>query len=634
MQRAAVLIGVARTGGLPELSAVQSGIARMAAWADAQGINGDRLVTLTDRDGKVRAHQVADAIERLIAPRTLDQLIVYFSGHGIHNRGDLWLLSDAPKHTGEAINVEGSLQLARYCGVNHVVLISDACRTAADGIQALGVTGAEVFPNDPVDGLERAVDAFFACARGKPALEVRDPVESAGAFSALYTEVLAECLAGTRDEVLDRVQEGGEEVALVRAWRLADALTAQVPPRLKQKLGRTPTVNQTPVARINSREGWLSRIPVAQLPDVRRSAGNPLIVGGGPGDRLFTRADARVPSDASDALRPPMPGVPMPAPRAPMPGRIPTAPAPMNAVRAADRLLSTVLSGDRARIDGMMTTPMADGGAGPELLRSAAGALADPFGPAHYETGCGFKLRGARVRAVHGRAVAHHIVDGDQGTLVRVAPRQGARSVLLELDDGGGVLLPAIPEFIAGLDFDDGELVHVAYEPSDLSPRWHAYAARVDELRMLRATVAAAAGLGVFRLSGNNASQLARGMQVARSVDPSMALYAAYAYHELGLRDDIRALLSSLHGDLGFAFFDIALLAADTALSQGLRDDRVLPAVPLLAQGWSLLGAFRAPASPLLDVLRRHLRPSLWTLFDPAGTRVLADALATGVIRR
>jgi hypothetical protein len=605
----------------------------MAEWAQAQGISGDRLVTLTDRNGKVRAHQVADAIDQLIAPRTLDQLIVYFSGHGIHNRGDFWLLSDAPKNTGEAVNVEGAMQLARYCGVNHVVLISDACRTAADGIQALGVTGAEVFPNDPVDGLERAVDAFFACARGKPALEVRDPVESAGAFSALYTEVLAECLSGQRAEVLDRVREDGTEVALVRAWQLADALTAQVPPRLKQKLGRTPTVNQTPVARINSREGWLSRIPAAQLPDVSRAAGAFFPAGtsfpASAGDGLHPRA-GRLPAPGA----PGMPGSPMPMPPIPAPGRIPAGPAPMNAVRAADRLLSTVLSGDRARIDGMMATPVADGGAGPELLRTAAGMLASPFGPAHYETGCGFKLRGARVRAVHARGAAHDIVDADQGTLVRVAPQHGACSVLLELDDGGGVLLPAIPEFIAALDFDDGELVHVAYEPSDLGPRWHEYAARIDEVRMLRATVAAAAGLGVFRLSDDNAPRIARGMQVAKSIDPSMALYAAYAYHELGRRDRIREMLSFLHGDLGFAFFDIALLAADTGLAQGLRDDRVLPVVPLLSQGWSLLGAFRAPASPLRDTLQRHLRPSLWTLFDAAGTRALADALATGVIRR
>jgi hypothetical protein len=120
MQRAAVLIGVSKTGNLPELQAVQSGIGGMRSWAATQGIEGDRLVVLTDQAGKVRAHQIVDAIERLVEPRSLDQLVIYFSGHGVHNRGDYWLLSDAPGKAGEAVNVEGSIQLARYCGVGHV----------------------------------------------------------------------------------------------------------------------------------------------------------------------------------------------------------------------------------------------------------------------------------------------------------------------------------------------------------------------------------------------------------------------------------------------------------------------------------------------------------------------------------
>ncbi|HVF58489.1 MAG TPA: caspase family protein [Thermoanaerobaculia bacterium] len=585
MQRAAVLIGVSKTGGLPELQAVQTGIAHMLAWAATQGIGGDRLVVLTDQAGKVRAHQIVDAIEKLVEQRTLDQLVVYFSGHGIHNRGDYWLLSDAPVKTAEAVNVEGSIQLARYCGVEHVVLLSDACRTAADGIQAQGVTGAEIFPNDPVDGLERKVDAFFACARGKPALEVRDPAESAGAFSALYTEVLSECLAGRHAAVLDRVEEAGAEVGLVRAWKLGDELLARVPPRLKAKLGKTPTVNQTPVARVLSREAWLSRIPGEQLPRVSRGA-------------------IRTPAAAPPAV---------------------------TAFDTADKLLSTALAGDLGSFGSLLGN--APGGPGSALLRSTTGTLASPFGPTHYETGCGFKLRGARVRAVHSTGAAHEILDQD-GTLVRITPQHGAVSVLLELSDGRGVLLPAIPEFLAELTFEDDELAHVAYEPSDLSPRWNDYAARRDELRALRAAIAAAAGMGVFRLTGDNALHLARGMQIAKSIDPSMALYAAYAYHDLGRRDRIREMQSFLRGDLGITFFDIALLAADDSLQTLYRDGSVLPPVPLLSQGWSLLSAFRAPVSQALLELQRYLRPSLWTLFDPAGTQALVKAFRQGEIRR
>lgn len=580
-----MLIGVSKTGGLPELQAVQVGIDHMRAWAATQGISGDRLVMLSDQTNKVRAHQIVDAIEKLVEPRTLEQLVIYFSGHGIHSNGDYWLLSDAPNKTAEAVNVEGSIQLARYCGVGHVVLMSDACRTAADGIQAQGITGTGIFPNDPADGMERAVDVFFSCARGKPSLEVRNVAESAGAFSALYTEVLSECLTGQHPTVLERVKEGSLEVGLVRPWKLRDELLAKVPPRLKSKLGKTPTVNQTPDARITSREAWVSRIPVAQLPRMSR----------GP------QAPASSISTAFDA---------------------------------ADHLLSTALTGDLRRFSSLIGDTQSGLESGAALLRTATVSLSSAFGPTHYETGCGFKVRGARVRAVHSLGAMHEILDEDHGSLVRMTPQHGAVSVLLELHDGCGALVPAIPEFLGELIFEDGELVHVAFEPSDLSSRWNDYAARQNELRALRGAIAAAAGLGVFRLTGDNALRLARGMQIAKSIDPSMALYAAYAYHDLGRRDRIREMQSFLRGDLGVTFFDIALLAADDSLWNAHRDGTVLPPVPLLSQGWPLLSAFRAPVSNALLALQRHLRPSLWTLFDPTGTQALVTGFRNGEIRR
>jgi hypothetical protein len=221
-----------------------------------------------------------------------------------------------------------------------------------------------------------------------------------------------------------------------------------------------------------------------------------------------------------------------------------------------------------------------------------------------------------------------------EGKLVRLDPQQGPVSVLLELRDGSGALLPAIPEFLAELTFEDGELSQVAYEPSDNLPRWQEYAARQGELRTLRAAIAAAAGLGVFRVTGDNALQLATAMQIAKSIDPSMALYAAYAYHDLGRRDRIREMQSFLRGDLGITLFDIALLAADDSLKQAQRDRVVLPPVPMLSQGWSLLSAFKASMDPVLLELQRHLRPSLWTLFDPVGTQALIKAFQNGVIQR
>lgn len=260
MQRAAVLVGVSKSGDLPTLQAVAEGVQCMADWCEGQGIRGDRLRIITDQGGgKVSAAMVRDAIDVFVQQTNLDQLIVYFSGHGIYNRGDLWLLSDAPRFANEAVNVEGSIQLARYCGIDHVVFFADACRVAADSIQATGVTGTEVFPNDPVDGKERAVDVFFACARGKPALEVKDPTVAASQYSALYTEVLKKCLEGDPQSVVE-ASDDEPDFGFVRPWPLCDELQRAVPLRLAKKLGKQTTANQIPTARISSRSAWLSRL--------------------------------------------------------------------------------------------------------------------------------------------------------------------------------------------------------------------------------------------------------------------------------------------------------------------------------------------------------------------------------------
>jgi len=197
-------------------------------------------------------------------------LIVYFCGHGFNKEGEFWLLSDAPGDPNAAVNVEGSIRLARDCGIGHVVFISDACRTAAEGLQSLQVEGSLVFPNEPVSGIEKPVDILFACARGRPSFEVADSraaAEAAKSYSALYTEVLLEYLNGKHLDVLHRVREDGKYVGLLRLRILADCLRTDVPSRLKHKLGVEPKVSQYPVARINydTADAWLARIRLAGL---------------------------------------------------------------------------------------------------------------------------------------------------------------------------------------------------------------------------------------------------------------------------------------------------------------------------------------------------------------------------------
>lgn len=587
MERAAVLIGVKKTGNLPELQAVWSRVHKLGNWALEQGIPEERIKVLTDEAGEVRVHQICDAIEAIVGLTTVEQLIVYFAGHGVNNRGERWLLSRAPANPNEAVNVEGSILLARYCGIPHVVCISDACRTAAEGIQAQHVTGSDIFPSE-TGGQEDPVDAFFACARGKPSLEVRDPNVTAGEFSALYTDELIACLNGERSDVLEYLRENGLEVGVTRAWKLADHLRDKVPMLLKAKLGRTPGVTQTPVARITSRNAWLARIPGKRRPRRLRRGSAPVVP--------LSRGTVITPFTVSESL------------------------------------LSAALEGDMQRWHDALGGSVAAADE-TSLLKDSVLRHATPFGPTHFETNCGFKLRGAKMKNANGKDVGVEILDAE-GTIIRVGPIQRpASNVLLELRNGTGVLVPAIADFIAELSFEDNGLANIAYEPSDRSRRWDEYGTRRDELRSLRASISASVGLGVFRLTGDEALTLARRMQLAKGVDPSMALYAAYAYHDLQRRDLIKEIQAYMRDDLQVVLCDIAMLSGDPgALDAGAHG--IVPPFPLLSQGWTLLSASRIKLPCVLEDLEKHLLPSLWTMFDTTGVTKLRAAIESGGLRQ
>src|SRR6185369_10347932 len=116
MIRAGVFVGVDKTGNLQKLKDAAAGAKRMHEWALKQGMVATAQAKLiTDADGtKVTPDLVYDAIKEILDGAGVDQLVLYFAGHGVNiNRGEHWLLSDAPVKTSAAINVSGSVELAR-----------------------------------------------------------------------------------------------------------------------------------------------------------------------------------------------------------------------------------------------------------------------------------------------------------------------------------------------------------------------------------------------------------------------------------------------------------------------------------------------------------------------------------------
>lgn len=260
-----------------------------------------------------------------------------------------------------------------------------------------------------------------------------------------------------------------------------------------------------------------------------------------------------------------------------------------------------------------------------KTLTPYAQKMSEQFGPLHYETTCGFKIQGAKVKQVVSADSSCSILD-DERTLVRIevyGPDQPPASILLIFDNDCSALVPAIPGFITGLRFEGYELVQIEYEPSDNTARWHAYQQHTNMLRKLRGSIAAAAALGVFQLTGSKATELMHLYQFADRLDPTIALYAAYAFNDLGERHAVQKIQEYLLANINMSFFDIAMLATDRATPSALAQSNALPMVPMLSQGWSLIRAFGIPVSETLLALQPHVLPSLWTLFDSTGTAML-----------
>lgn len=595
MIRAGVFIGVDQTGQLHQLKDAAAGARRMHEWALKQGLDPARAVLITDANEPVDAAQVIKTIKAFHQGAGVEQILVYFAGHGVNiDKNEYWLLSDAPKDPLSVINVRGSVAQAEYGLARHVVVISDACRVPAEGIQGQGVASISsvVFPNDVPDGGLRPVDTFYGTGLGRAAAEVRDPAivatEASESFRALYTDALLDGLAGQGD--FDLVPDvAGEPGLYVRPKALSDWLEKEVPRRVKARglLGR---VNQKPEARVCASDlTWLARLDPAAVPP-------------------------RAPS-SRDAL--------LGAPSAADTARLATTGIVRAAVRGDQPQVSQRLDAARA----VPAPEVAD------LARTARN-LALPFGPLHMESQCGFKLRGAQVESALAMRARAELLPGDGGApggAVRLWDLQGpAASVVLRLQGGFGCVIPAVAGFLTALSFDGDELVDVSYEPSDNHGRFGEYQARLGELRTLRAVAAAASRQGRFHLEGDDAQALAMQMQVAKGIDPTMAIYAAYAYDDLQLVERIRSMQDVLAGDLNLRWFDVSLLARSLLGKTIDRDSRVLPFVPLLSQGWALLPAHRVRLHPLLDGLQATMKPSLWSLYDARGVEMLERALASG----
>jgi hypothetical protein len=571
-KRCAIAIGVDKAGKLPLLNAAAKGAKAFADWAQAQGFD---TTLLTDADGQtVSASDVRKAVRKYVDSKTYSQLIVFFSGHGILKgpNDECWLLSEMDVDPNEAILVGPSKSLAYNAGIPHVTFISDACRSAANNLALSLITGSTIFPIAQPGQQLPDIDMFYATRPGDPAWEVRDGQDAANNYKGIFTDCLLQGLTGKVEEVISDLPLQNEQLPVVFPYELKKYLEKQVP--LAAEAIRI-TLQQYPMIEVTSR-------PPVYLSQV------------GPPKRL-TRGGIPKGHSASPPLTDDIEPITL----------------PINLL-----LNPTGLQAMDNDIDAAM-----------EQLVTAGGRES-------FETQTGFSITGAQGFDVLLNSGGHDVFEENGVPHIRIHPQKNTHTLLLTLSNGTATPVAVLPGFIGHILVEGERVMNVNYVPSRNNNRYDEYMIRNEEVAQRRAAAALAARHGNFRIKGDiyGIMGTASYLRNDKALDPSLGMYAAYAYTQAGQHKHVLSVFNYMKKEPEPVLFDVKLLAT---MYNGDADNLQTPHAPfcpMLAQGWSYLPLHEALLNQPLRQLMQQVIPGLWTTFTPAGAELAQQLIKNKAI--
>lgn len=585
MSRCAVVIGVNKTGDLPVLQAAVSGAKEFADWATNQGIE---VTLLIDDNGLgVSLSDVKKAIRTFVQKKIFSQLIVFFSGHGILRAPDyeLWLLSGAPDDADDAVNVPGSIWLARNAGIPHVIVISDACRSRPNTSRLSQIQGGVIFPNESPRTPRPAVDVFYATLPGDPALEAPPP-DAVQNYRGIFTECL---LKGLKGEVPDVIVDIGDKHLnetrwVIPSWELKPYLEEEVP---------------EVAASIN--------IKLQQDPDIR--------------------VESHPPNFLAEVVPPSTPAVPRTESR-------------QEQLSVSFRHVVQSLKSDKffqGHIRyGDLPHDTSDVAKRSDFAR-AIDRLLDAKGRESFETLTGFTVVGAAPMRAVATGSQCDLFEESGAYQIRIHERQDnaqrPQSLLVQFSNGQGIALAVLPGFIGTIVVEEGRVVNVTYLPSRHTGKFNEYQQVASEIEKRRAYVAVAARNGSLRFDqGLEAHDAARYLRVMKGVDPTLGLYVSYAYAQAGDFEGVDSVYQYMSYEPEPILFDVALIANKLPKPKQISNYQhpVAPFCPMLTQGWALLKPYEELIPTAVREAGRDLIPGLWTTFGTKGLEILWSSIDKG----
>jgi hypothetical protein len=586
MSKMCIAIGVNKVTGstLPTLNAAQDA-KEFHAWAQGHDFQS---TLLTDQEKDVTLQMIKDGVNAAITAGAT-QLVIYFGGHGILKapETEVWLLSGVMNDSQQAVNLAGSVALARNGKIPNVIFISDACRSVTTNQTLFRINGGEMFPPDFIPRSGAELDRLYATLPGSTAADFAD-TDGAGKYHGVYTKCLMRALEGQEPSAIETITHNGIAFSAVSSRSLKPYLFRSVPDAAAQI---DIMLNQDPDSIVESQ-------PPKYIVKILQQPGT--------------------------STQPPLPVGPIP----PAGGPALILKTPMGNLNVAPELAAHANVND-------------------PLLKADINQILAARARVSFETHTGFTVVGEPTADVRTNGISFNVFSENSvhGELnqIRVYPGGESRTMLVQFASGAGACLAVLPGFIGAVTVEKGVVTNVSYTPSQNTKRYRElYRYEEAEVEKRRAYAAAAAQRGQFRVNPQQAQAFGDYVRGMKSLDPTLGLYAIYSYFQVNMREQMQSVLRYMEIDALETFggddvrpvlFDAKLLA-DRIMPEalGAQPPLVAPFCPLLTQGWSYLFE-NVPMHPMVRKAGEYLLPGLWTTFTPEGVWLLKDGLGVKELR-
>lgn len=562
IKKCAVVIGVDKAGNLPVLSAAAKGATEFAQWAKSQQFD---TVLITDETEPVEISHIKKAVSKFINADIYTHILIYFAGHGILKapNDEHWLLSDCPDDPNAAVNVTASRYLASNTGIPYVTFVSDACRSVPGNTTLSAVSGGFIFPNMKSHGPMPEIDMFYASRPGDPAYEALDRTAEAKQYKAIFTNCMLDGLHGNVDEVKRLAPEISNNDAFVFPYELKKYLEKEVP--LAAEAVKI-TLTQKPSIEVASHPpSYLSKFPLINQtpPD------NPI--------KNLAKKDRRKEEEHKRQL---------------------------DEIDIAEMI-------EYISADNIKKISAANG----FHLRDIKNDMVIDTGfvvPRHFK----FETipHSSNNRIVH------------KGEDIFIEIDKNLKSIILVGTEGMGTVLGVLPGFMGYISIENDRIVDVNYIPTRTNDRYDEFMIENIGVQMRRGIAAAHVRNGTFMIEGRKSSiiRTASYLRNHKAFDPTLGLYAAYAYAQAGKRKEIKSIYDFMLKEPEPVLYDVMMLASlESQFAVSLA--RTVPFCPMLTQGWAYLAINSELNNGLLRELRTTLLPGLWTTFNKDGVKIILN---------